>query len=82
VFLTTERADNKLILSNAGIAFTHPDNIGFLTYEDLAPLHDFWTNPDGLYVDSPGNFLNFSNKAYTFVNASSPNERVLTYFVQ
>lgn len=78
VFVTVERKDNKIYMTTAGIAFTNPDEMGMLTPEDL-PIHEFFTDPNGLYVDHIGSFLGFSNPGFTLVSASNPTFRVLLY---
>lgn len=77
-----DRRDNKLYLIENGNVLYSVEGLSFFTREFFEPIIDFYTDPQGLYVDNPGNFLNYSNDAYTFVSASKPNVRTLTYFIQ
>lgn len=81
VFVDLVRENNKIYLKEEGIAFTS-NAISFLTYENFKPLHDFYFDPEGLYVENPGTFLNFTNQAFTLVSASKPTVRVLSFFAE
>ena len=60
IFLSLERKDSKIYLTTVGIGFTNPEEISMLTPQDF-PIHQFYTDPNGLYVNHIGRFLNFSN---------------------
>ncbi|MFC5048096.1 DUF4302 domain-containing protein [Aquimarina hainanensis] len=54
-------------------------NANFLQTQ-LKPLLDFFTSSEGLFYETTGNYLNFSNRAGTFTSAQDPSLRVYSFW--
>lgn len=77
-FVDLENKDNKMYFTDLNDGSVSSSRVAHLGKELFQPLIDFYTDPEGLYVDRPGDFFTGA-PGFTFVSASDPSIRVFMY---